>query len=436
MAWYVIVSFFMLVVLLIIGLPVALVFLATTLFLVAAGGYSIDYLLPYSYNMLNSVTFIAFTMFIIAGGVIERGGVGEHLVNFVNMLFGRIKGGLGIVMAVTCGVFGAISGSAFAAETVVGAILLPRMKEAGYPEELSGSLLASCSMLGCFIPPSGTMIFYAWLTGNSVLACFLSTLLPGIILIFMFSIWFCYKCRRVPTIQIAPKLPPKERRAYVKQTTWTSLPALIFPVIVLGGIYSGIMTTSEAAAVSILYALIVGIFVYKKIKVSNVGGVFAKAGISAGVCTLMVFTVSMLSRIYVVEGLGDTLTTLISSFTSSRVVVILLVDLFMVFLGLLMDDCSALMLCGPIMLQVVQSVGVDPIQFACMLAVNFGMGCVTPPAAPLLYMASRLGKVSVGKMMPSTFSIILCIWLPMILLVSFGPELSLWIRRVVLRYGA
>ena len=252
----------------------------------------------------------------------------------------------------------------------------------------------------------------------------------------MFSVWFCYKCRKVPTIQVAPKLPPNERRAYAKKTTWTSLPALIFPVIVLGGIYSGIMTTSEAAAVSILYALIVGIFVYKKIKVNNVGGVFAKAGISAGVCTLMVFTVSMLSRIYVVEGLGDTLTALINSFTSSKVVVILLVDLFMVFLGLLMDDCSALMLCGPIMLQVVQSVGVDPIQFACMLAVNFGMGCVTPPAAPLLYMSSSLSKVSVGKMMPSTFSIILCIWLPMILLVSFVPDLSLWLPRVILGYGA
>lgn len=435
MSWYVIVSFAMLVVLLILGLPVALVFFATTLFLVVAGGYSFAYLLPYSYNMLNSVTFIAFTMFIIAGGVIERGGVGEHLVNFVNMVFRRIKGGLGIVMAVTCGIFGAVSGSAFAAETVVGSIMLPRMKEAGYPEELSASLLASCSMLGCFIPPSGTMLLYAWLTGNSVLACFLSTLLPGIILIGMFSVWFCLKCRKVPSLQIPPKMAPAERRSHVLKTTWTSLPALMFPVIVLGGIYSGIMTTSEAAAVSILYALPVGIFVYKKIKLSEVGGVFAKTGISAGVCTLMVFTVSMLSRIYVVEGLGDTLTALINAFTHNRIVVILIVDAFMVFLGLLMDDCSALLLCGPIMLQVVESVGVDPIQFAAMLSVNFGMGCVTPPAAPLLYMSSRLSGVSVGKMMPSTFSIILFIWLPMILLVSFIPELSLWLPRVILGYG-
>ncbi|MCJ7834435.1 TRAP transporter large permease [Cuneatibacter sp. NSJ-177] len=432
LSWYVIVSFIMLFVLLMIGLPVALVFFGTTLFLIVAGGYTIDYLFPYSYSMLNGVTFVAFTMFIIAGGVIERGGIGEHLINFVNMIFGRIKGGLGIVMTVTCAIFGAISGSAFAAETVIGSILLPRMKEAGYPEELSSSLLASCSMLGCFIPPSGTMLLYAWLTGQSVLACFLSTVVPGVILIVAFSAWMCYQCRNLPSIQLAPKLSAKKALGVSKK----SFPALLFPIIVLGGIYSGIMTTSEAAAVSVLYALPVGIWVYRKLKIRDVGNVFAKTGISAGVCTLMVFTVSMLSRIYLVEDLSGVLIHLLNTLTSNRVVVILLVDLFMVFLGLLMDDCSAMLLCGPIMLKIVQSVGVDPIQFACMLAVNFGMGCVTPPCAPLLYMASRLGKVSVTKMMPSTFSIILIIWIPIILLVSFVPELSLWLPKLILGYGA
>lgn len=432
LSWYVLVSFVLLVVLLLTGLPVALVFFGTTLFLIFAGGYTVDYLFPYSYSMLNSVTFMAFTMFIISGGVIERGGIGEHLINFINMIFGRIKGGLGIVMTVTCAVFGSISGSAFAAETVVGSIMLPRMKEAGYPEELSGALIASCSMLGCFIPPSGTMLLYAWLTGNSVLACFLSTVIPGVILMVAFSVWMCWKCRNVPTIQVSTKITAKE----AVQTTKKSIPALFFPVIVLGGIYSGIMTTSEAAAVSILYALPVGLFVYRKIKLRDVGGIFAKTGVSAGVCTLMVFTVSMLSRIYLVEDLSSVLTDLVHSFTSNRVVIILLVNLFMVFLGLLMDDCSAMLLCGPIMLGVVESVGVDPIQFACMLAVNFGMGCVTPPCAPLLYMASRLGNVSVAKMLKPTMSLIVFIWLPMILLVSFIPELSLWLPRVILGYGA
>lgn len=270
--WYVYVSLIMLIVLLIIGLPIPLVMFGTTLFLVIFGGYSIDMLFPNVYTRLNSMTMVAFPLFIIAGGFIERGGIGEHLVNFVNLLLGRVKGGLAMMMSVCCGIFGVISGSFFAAETVIGELMIPRMNKAGYDNAVSSSLLASTCMLGSFIPPSGMMLVFCWLTDQPLLACFLATMIPGIVMMIAFCVWSYFKFKKDPNIIIEPAVAKGERLSHAAKVTWKSLPALFFPIFVLGAIYGGICTPSEAAAVSVFYAAFVGLFVYKKInfKVSRI----------------------------------------------------------------------------------------------------------------------------------------------------------------------
>lgn len=436
MSWYVIASIVLLILLLCIGVPVPYVFFGTTLFLMVTGGYDYSFLFPYSYSKIASMSCLTLPLFILAGGVIERGGIGERLINFINLFLGRLKGGLGVVMVVACALFGAISGSSLATETVMGSILCPRMKAAGYKEEDTAALLASCSLLGTFIPPSGLLILFAWTANVSVLACFLSTVLPGIILILMFSLWFILRYRKAANIVIPPKLSPKEKLKDVGQTTWVSIPALLFPIIILGGIYGGVMTPTEAAAVSVLYAIPVACFVYRKLKFKSLGPVFRDSLTSAGVVMLILFTVTMISRIYVVEDLPNMVLGLISKVSSKPLVVMMLINVFLVFLGLIMDDGSAMLLSTPILLPVAVAVGVDPVHYACIMATNLGLGCISPPCAPNLFLASRVAGVPLSKMLRPTFSFILFVWLPIIIVVTLFPQLALFLPRLILNYGA
>ncbi len=435
MEWYIVASFVILVALLVIGVPIPYVFFGTMVFLVIFGGYSPSFLFPYAYSKVASMTCLTLPLFIMAGGIIEKGGIGEKLIAFVNLFLGRMKGGLGIVMVVTCAVFGAISGSSYACETVIGSILIPRMRDAGYDDAVSAALLASASMLGSYIPPSGMMLIFAWLTNQSVLACFLCTIVPGIFIMSAFSLWIYLKCRKNPNIVIPEKLPIRAKVKDVGKTTWSAIPALIFPVIVLGGIYGGIMTPTEAAAVSVLYAIPVALFIYRKMTPKEIFKTLIETGTSAGVVVVMIFTVSLISRIYLTENLPDMVLGAINTLTENKYVILLLINLFMVFLGLLMDDVSAMMLSSPILLPIVVQLGVDPVQFAAIVAVNLGLGCVSPPCAPLLFLAARVGNTSLTRMMRPNFSIMFFIWLPMIVVVTLWPDFSLWLPRLIIGYG-
>lgn len=436
MAWYVYVSLIVLITLLILGLPIPLVMFGTTLFLVVCGGYSIDFLFPNAYSKLNSMTMVAFPLFIIAGGFIEKGGIGEHLVNFVNLFLGRVKGGLAMMMSVCCGVFGAISGSSFAAETVIGELMIPRMNESGYDNAVSSSLLASACMLGSFIPPSGMMLVFCWLTNQPVLACFLATMVPGLMLMVGFCIWSYVRFKKDPNIKIEPQVPKGKRLSHVIHVTWKSIPALLFPVFVLGSIYSGLCTPSEAAAVSVLYAMIVGLFIYRKLRVKDCVQIFIKTCCSAGVCGFMVFCVSMVSRIFMVENLNGVVEGLLNSIGGNRYIILLFVNILLILFGMFLDDSSAMYICAPILTPVLAKFGIDPVHFAAIMVVNLGLGCITPPCASVLFMGARVGKSSLTKMLPSTYSLILFVWLPMLILLTLVPDVALWLPRVVLNYGA
>ena len=435
MAWYVYVSLVILIGLLILGLPIPLVMFGTTLFLVVCGDYSIAFLFPNAYTKLNSMTMVAFPLFIIAGGFIERGGIGEHLVNFINLFLGRVKGGLAMMMSVSCAIFGAISGSSFAAETVIGELMIPRMNEAGYDNSVSSSLLASTCMLGSFIPPSGMMLVFCWLTSQPVLACFLATLVPGIILCVGFCVWSYFKFKNDPNVIIEPPIAKEERVSHAVRVTWKSIPALMFPVIVLGSIYTGICTPSEAAAVSVLYALIVGLFVYKKLSFRDCVEIFVKTCCSAGVCGFMVFCVSMVSRIFMVENLNSVVEALLNAMGGNRYIILLCVNILLILFGMFLDDSSAMYICAPILTPILAKFGIDPVHFAAIMIVNLGLGCITPPCASVLFMGARVGKSSLTKMLPSTYSLIFFVWLPMLVILTLFPDVALWLPRTILGYG-
>ena len=416
---------------LLIGIPVPFSFFAGTLTIVIAGGYDYTFLLPYAYKQSSSIILMSIPLFIFAGSLMEKGGIGECLVNLVEMFVGRIRGGLGIAMTVACGIFGAISGSGMATLSCIGSIMLPRMEQAGYPKGHSAALISSASLLGLLIPPSMNMILYAFVGGQSVLSCFVATVIPGIILIVLLSTVNCVLLRKNPNVQLSDPIPKGEYLPRLGKRTLHALPALICPIIILGGIYSGAMTPTEAAGVAVIYAVPVGFFVYKGLNGKTFKKALVDAGTTAGVIMIMIFSVTMLCRLYVMEDVPNLILNAMLSVTENQTLLVLMVNLFLIVIGMIMDDTSAILLTTPILLPVVTALGIDPVHYAAIVGVNLGLGCVTPPCAPFLYLGARVGKANIKEMLGPTGWIILFAWIPTLLLTTFIPDLALFLPRMM-----
>lgn len=415
----------------VIGLPIPLSFLMSAAYLCVATGQIPLMLMIKGYSSMNSVLLLTIPLFVLAGAIIDKGGIGEKLVGSIEKKVGKVKGGLGIVAIISCAVFGAVSGSSSATLTCIGSIMTPRLEKNGYPRGLIGSILASSGVLGILIPPSMIMILYAWSSGASVLACFLATIIPGLILVILFSIINCIIAAKDPNVKVYDALleAEKEKAAHKakKEKGQSAVPALLMPVIILGSIYGGFLTATEAAALSVIYGVLVGIFYYKKIDMPTFRDAMIQAGKTGGVIMAMLFSVNILGRLYITENLPDMILGLLTSISSNKVVILLMINLFMIIIGMLMDDCSATILVTPILLPVVTALGINPIHFAAIVGVNVGMGNITPPTAPLLYLAGRVSKAEVKEMLPITFALIGFAWLPTLLLVTFVPQLSMFL---------
>jgi C4-dicarboxylate transporter, DctM subunit len=417
---------------LLIGVPIPFAFFASSLVVVVMGNYDPGFLLPYGFSKTSSIILTAIPLFVMAGALMEKGGIGEKLVDLVELFIGRIKGGLGAVMVISCAIFGAISGSGCATVSCIGSIMLPRMYAAGYPRGHCSALIASAGVLGLLIPPSVTMIIYAWVGGQSVLASFLSTVIPGITLVILFSLVNIFLLRNDPNIKVTENYDMVTTAKMFGKKSVKAAPAIMAPVIILGGIYGGIMTPTEAAAISCIYAIPVGMFIYKGLTKEEFKKTILSSVTTAGVILIMLFSVQVLSRLYIMENVPQKLMILLRAISENPVVIIMMINIFLIIMGMLMDDISAILLCTPILLPIVIQLGVDPIHFAAIIGVNLGMGCVTPPCAPFLYLAGRVGNAPVNEMLRPTFALILFAWLPTLLLTTYVPGFALWLPRLIL----
>lgn len=381
--------------------------------------------LPVGFNGINTMVLLSIPTFIMAGGFIERGKIGDELVSVVEMFVGRFRGGLMLAISYASAIFGAICGSAAATCSSIGSIMAPKLKRAGYSDGISAALISSSAPLGLLIPPSSLMIMYAWVSGESVLACFLCTVIPGICLATLLGIIGMILSRR-EGVQALEGWTPIYSSAGLKKTR-KAIPALLLPVIILGGIYGGIMTPTEAACISTLYCIPVAIYIYKGMKWKDVPRVFTETGTTTGVIMVMLFFVSMLSRYFIYEDLSGALVQIIYLFTHDKNVILLMMNIFMIIMGMLMDDGSALLLSTPILVPIAKEIGVSPIHFAAILGVNLGMGNVTPPCAPMLYLGARVVGTDASKSMKPTLLLILFAWLPTLILVTYVPQFSLWL---------
>lgn len=417
------ISIILLLVLLMVGISVPAAFFGTTLFLIVACGYSPSFLVPYAYSKVSNYVLLAIPLFIIAGGIIERSDLGAHLVNFVYMIVGRVKGSLGMVAVIACAMFGSVTGSACATMSVIGSIMWPRMEAAGYSKGKSAALISSSCLLGGLIPPSSLMIMYAWIAQQSVLKCFLAVLGPGLMMTVMFCIAYWFQVRNDKGMETMPKMTKVEYTKELKVRFVKFIPAVIFPIIILGGIYSGIMTPTESASVSLIYALIAGFFIYRTLTFKKVKDVLVGSANTIGVVMVMLFMVMMLSRIFITEDVPTMILGALTSISDNKYIILAIVNVFMIIIGMLMDDASATLLSVPILLPVVRAVGVDPIHFAGIVAVNISLGCITPPCAPLMYLGARLSNTDVAEVLKPTFQLILAVWIPALILVTYIPAI-------------
>ena len=425
----IIACFLTLCVLLVIGVSVPMAFGAVLLLIATFGGHDVSGFMPAGHWKMTSIVLLAIPLFILAGAIMERGKIALPLVQLAELLIGRIKGGLSAASVIASAIFGSISGSAAATLTCIGTIMMPHLKRANYPNGLAGALIVSASPLGLLIPPSASQILYAWVTQQSVLKCFLSTVIPGLILVVLLIIVNFALLRKVTNLKLAIKPVNFPRELGVR--SWKAFPALLMPLFILGGIYGGVMTPTEAAGVAVIYAIPVGFFVYKGLNKKNFWAAIKEAGVTIGVVMVMVFMVLIVSRFLIFEDIPGLAKTLVFSISDNPIVILLMVNLVMILIGMLMDDISGLLLSAPLLLPIVTSVGMDPIHFAAVLGVNLGMANITPPTAPLLYLGSRVTGVSVNEMMKPTLIMIFFAWFPTLILTTFVPATALWLPELV-----
>lgn len=418
-----------LVILLMLSVPLPYCFGGSLLFMSIFGNVSMKSMMLWAYSQSIGTVLLASPLFILAGTYMGGSGVAKKLLDLCDAFVGRIKGGLGVVSVITCAIIGAISGSGFTGVAATGPIMIPRMVEQGYPRGFATALVTVSSVLGLLIPPSAIMIIYGWITETSILACFLSTVGPGLLVTLLFCLINLVECRKfdltlMPPMSFAKKIEITGRR------TISAIPALMMPVIILGGIYCGVFTPTEAAAVAAIYSIPVGLFIYKAMTLKDIKQMTFDSVCSIGSIMVMIIFCLMLSQTFVMLQVPQALIKFIFSVTTNKIVILILMNLFLFLVGMIVNDSTGMLLCAPLLLPLVQELGISPIHFAAIMGVNLAMGGVTPPYASILYLGMRIGKCEFKDIMGSTMKLLIFGYIPVVFLTSFYPDLSLFLPRL------
>lgn len=412
--------FIVLIVLAFLGLPIFEAIAAGTMLAMWFGGFPLETMAQKTFLGLNSSSLLSIPFFILAGNLMAR-GITQKLIAVANVLLGRVRGALGSVTVLASALFGAISGSAVATVAAIGGMTIPAMKDEGYDPDYSAALASAASLLGPMIPPSITLIVYAGLTDASVQKLFLATLTPAIactVAFLVYTLWYGKK-KNLPK---QPKKTLKEAFKIMLDAIW----ALLLPVIVLGLIFSGITTVTEAAAISCLYSAIVSLFIYKTITFKDLLKILGDSAVSIAAIMILVGMSKATAYVVISSQMPQLFMSFITTFTSSRFVVLLILNLIFLLLGCLMEGNCIIVMMVPLLLTLVKSFGIDLLQFGVMAAINIYIGCITPPVGVSLLLGSKLGKTSIG----GTFKAILPflgISMVILILVTYWPSFTLWL---------
>lgn len=416
-----------LIILLILGLPMPFVFGGGLILMVLKYDINLVGLFIWGFNQMLSPVLLATPFFMLAGTLISKSGIATKLMDLANLLVGKARSSLGFISIVTCGLLGAISGSCFTGIAAVGPILIPEMEKRGYERGFSTALVTCASVLGALIPTSIPIIIYGWVTGTSVLASFLSTVIPGLLVIITFSTINYLYVKKLPPEEIVDierevKTDKKPAKVFI-----SSIPGLLVPIIILGGIYGGIFTPTEAAAVAVGVSLVIGAFIYKTLKVRNTFEIFKESSVSIGAIMVMMMLCLMLSQTFVMQKIPQKLVTIIMNLTDNKILILILINLFLAFMGMIVNDSTAIILTAPLLLPLITEIGMSPVQLAAIMTINLAAGSLTPPYASVLYYGMKIGKVDFKEIIGPAMKLLLIGYVPIVILTTFFEPLSLWL---------
>jgi len=409
------------------GIPVAFVIGITVLIYMLLTDISLVLIPQRMFVGIDSFVLMAVPFFILAGGIMNAGGLTKRLIRFVYVLVGTFRGGLAYINVIVSMIFAGITGAATADVSSIGAILIPAMKKEGYDVGFSAAITAASSTIGGIIPPSLPFIVYAITAGNvSVAALFLGGVIPGLMIglfqILAIRLFFMKKCPPVVKHErISLSNVPKEAR--------DAILALIMPLIMVGGILTGLFTPTEASAIACVYALIVTSFVYKELTISELQKVILNSAVITGACFLIIAVSASLGWVLTAEMVPLKLSTWIFSLTNNTYLVLILVILFLLFIGTFMETLAALIITVPILLPTLVKLGLNPVHAGIMICFALYIGLITPPVGICLYIASSISGLSIEKISKAIFPFIILSVL-VLLIVTYFPEITLFIPRL------
>lgn len=374
----------------------------------------------------DSFPLMAIPLFILAGDLMGTGGVSKRILNVANVLFGRITGGLAIVTVVVCMFFAAVSGSGPATVAAIGSMVVPTMLEKGYSKSFTLALIATAGCIGVIIPPSIPMVIYGVGTSTSISGLFMAGFFPGI-LIGLVLISLCYfYCKKQGWGGSDKIYSLKEKFEVIWDAKW----ALINPVIILGGIYGGYFTPTEAAAVAAVYAFIVGWFIHKELDMSNIFKTIANACSTTGTTMVIIGCATAFTKVLTIQQIPAMVTNAIISFSDNPIIILMLINILLLIVGCFMDTTPAMMVLAPILLPVAVTAGLSPIHFGIIMVVNLAIGFITPPLGINLFVASRIGN---AKLETVTSGIVM-FFIAMVfclLLITYIPAISETLPRLL-----
>ena len=410
-----------------IGVPIAMGLGLAAVGGILAWGKVPLYLIPQRmFTGVDSFVLMAIPFFMLAGELMDATGILDRMLKFADALVGRIRGGIAHVNVVAGMILSGVSGSAVADASAIGSALLPVMKKE-YSIDFGAGVVSGAAALGPIIPPSIPMIIYAASTsGMSVAALFLSGVVPGLLigLGMMVTIYIIARMRKYPVRK--ERLGAREFFVRTKR----AIPTLVMPIVVLGGILGGVFTATEAGVVAVVYALIFGFFISKELKLHHIPPALLKAGVTTSVVFLLIATANAVSWLVTTQQVPNLISAYLKSISPSPLVFLLIVNIFLLIVGCLMETAAALIMLVPILAPIAASYGIDPLHFGFVVVMNLVIGLITPPVGVVLFVVGGLANISMERVVRAVWPHL--IWqLVVLALVTYFPELSLWVPRTL-----
>jgi tripartite ATP-independent transporter DctM subunit len=411
---------------LVIGIPIAFVLgLVPLLYLIFFRGIPLVAIASRLYGGIDNYTLLALPFFILAGNLMNHTGITKDLVNLARLLVGRVRGALAQVNIVVSIIFAGLTGAAVADTAAIGSILVPAMVEEGYSPEYSAAVTATSSIIGPIIPPSIIMVIYSSVTGESVGALFMGGFIPGLLVAASLMVLAYYYAVKNNHPKRTERIERKEAMQIIKR----SVVALCVPVIIIGGILSGMFTPTEAAAIACFYAFLVGIFYYRALTAKNMIDSLIGAGIVSATILFIISTSQVFSMVLTLERIPEHIAQVMTTVVPNKYIFLLIVNILLFFMGMIMETGASVILLAPILLPVAISFGIHPLHFALVMLVNLNVGLATPPVGVCLFTVSPIAKVSLEKIIPKAMPFVMAEMVA-VFLITYIPDLILLLPRL------